>query len=69
MADLTIWISGADFIKIGEFLTEEGSNFLKLFWPKSAEIRDFSRQEYVGMFVSGTPSFFAPEGRRLFEIR
>ena len=49
MADLTIWISGADFIKMGEFLAEEGSIFLKLFWLKSAEIRDFSRQEYVGM--------------------
>ena len=24
MADLTIWISGADFIKMGEFLAEEG---------------------------------------------
>ena len=43
MADLTIWISGADFIKMGEFWAEEGSIFLKLFWPKSAEIRDFSR--------------------------
>ena len=44
MADLTIWISGADFIKIksffapegrrlfemGEFLAEEGAIFLKL---------------------------------------
>ena len=51
MADLTIWISGADFIKMGEFLAEEGSIFLKLFWLKSAEIRDFSRQEYV--WISG----------------
>ena len=24
MADLTIWISGADFIKMGEFLAPEG---------------------------------------------
>ena len=48
MADLTIWISGADFIKMGEILAEGGSIFLKLFWLKSAEIRDFSRQEYVG---------------------
>ena len=44
MADLTIWISGADFIKMGEFLAEEGSNFGKPFWLKSAEILDFSRQ-------------------------
>ena len=44
MADLTIWISGAGFIEMGEFLAEEGSIFLKLFWLKSAEIRDFSRQ-------------------------
>ena len=44
MADLTIWISGADFIQIKPFLAEEGSIFLKLFWLKSAEIRDFSRQ-------------------------
>ena len=44
MADLIIWISGADFIKMGEFLAEEGPIFLKLFWLKSAEIRDFSRQ-------------------------
>ena len=44
MPDLTIWVSGADFIKMGEFLAEEGSIFLKLCWLKSAEIRDFSRQ-------------------------
>ena len=58
MPDLTIWVSGADFIEsrsclalkgrrlfeMGEFLAEEGSIFLKLFWLKSAEIRDFSRQ-------------------------
>ena len=30
MPDLTIWVSGADFIEMGEFLAEEGSNFLKL---------------------------------------
>ena len=30
MADLTIWISGADFIKMGEFFALEGSNFLQL---------------------------------------
>ena len=30
MPDLTIWFSGADFIEMGEFLAEEGSNFLKL---------------------------------------
>ena len=29
MADLTIRISEADFIKMGEFLAEEGSNFEK----------------------------------------
>ena len=39
MADLTIWISGADFIKINSFFALEGSIFLKLFWLKSAEIR------------------------------
>ena len=44
MADLTIWISGADFIKMGEFFALEGSMLLKLFWLKSAEIRYFSRQ-------------------------
>jgi len=44
MADLTIWISGADFIKIKSFFAPEGSIFLKLFWLKSAEIRDFTRQ-------------------------
>ena len=51
MADLTIWISGTDFIKIKAFWALEGSIFLKLFWLKSAEIRDFSRQEYVGIFI------------------
>ena len=30
MPDLTIWVSGADFIKMGEFLAEEGSNFGKV---------------------------------------
>ena len=49
MADLTIWISGADFIKMGEFLAEEGSNFGKVIWLKSAEIRYFNRQEDVGI--------------------
>ena len=44
MADLTISISGADFIKMREFLAEEESKFGELFWLKSAEIRDFSRQ-------------------------
>ena len=34
MADLTIWISGADFIKMGEFLAEEGSTFSQLFLAK-----------------------------------
>ena len=57
MADLTIWISGADFIKLNaffapegrrlfeirSFFAPEGSIFLKLFWLKSAEIRYFSR--------------------------
>ena len=28
MPDLTIWVSGADFIEMGKFLAEEGSNFL-----------------------------------------
>ena len=49
MADLIIWISGAELIKIESFFAMEGSIFLKLFWLKSAEIRDFSRQEYVGI--------------------
>ena len=49
MADLIIWISGADFIKIKSLFAREGSIFLKLFWLKSAEIRDFSRQHYVGI--------------------
>ena len=49
MADLTIWISGADFIKIKSFSAPEGSIFLKLFWLKLAEIRDFSRQDYGGI--------------------
>ena len=44
MPDLTIWVSGADFIGMGEFLASEASNFLKLFWLKSIEIRYFSRQ-------------------------
>ena len=44
MADLTVWISEADFIKLESFFALEGSIFLKLFWLKSAEIRDFSRQ-------------------------
>ena len=43
MADLTIWISGADLIKMGKFLAEEGSNLGELFWLQSAEIRDFSQ--------------------------
>ena len=49
MADLTSWISGAAFIKIKSFFALEGSNFLKLFWLKSAEIRDVSRQKDVGI--------------------
>ena len=49
MADLTIWISGADFIKLKSFFAPGGSIFLNVFWLKSAEIRDFSRLENVGM--------------------
>ena len=30
MPDLTIWVSGADFIKMGEFWAVEGSNFGKV---------------------------------------
>ena len=30
MPDLTKWVSGADFIEMGEFLAEEGSNFGKV---------------------------------------
>ena len=30
MADLTIWISGADFIKMGEFLAPEGRRLFKM---------------------------------------
>ena len=30
MPDLTIWFSRADFIEMGEFLAEEGSNFVEL---------------------------------------
>ena len=30
MPDLTIWFSRADFVEMGEFLAEEGSNFGKV---------------------------------------
>ena len=55
MPDLTIWVSGADFIKIKSFLALEGSNFLKLFWLKSIEIRYFSRQQDVVIWGGGDP--------------
>ena len=35
MPDLTIWVSGADFIEIRSCLASEGSNVLKLVWLKS----------------------------------
>ena len=35
MPDLTIWVLGADFVKIRSFFVSEGSDFLKLFWLKS----------------------------------
>ena len=37
MPDLTIWFSRADFVKMGEFLAEEGSNFGK-FWKNIGRI-------------------------------
>ena len=37
MPDLTIWFSRADFIEMGEFLAEEGSNFGNV-WEKHNRI-------------------------------
>ena len=33
MPDLTRWVSGADFVEMGEFLAEEGSKFVKSLGP------------------------------------
>ena len=38
MPDLTIWVSGADFIEMGEFLAEEGPIFWKILNKKFGRI-------------------------------
>ena len=43
MLELSIQVLGADFVKIMDLLTREGSNFHQKIWLESFEIRDSSR--------------------------
>ena len=62
MADLTIWISGADFIKMGEFLAEEGRRLFE-----NGGVFGRGRVEFFGKGEGDLTRLRPPqEGRRIF---
>ena len=56
MPDLTIWVSGADFIEMGEFWAEEWSNFLKLLVVFSQTFGRLPPFTSTPFYVSLTPA-------------
>ena len=57
MPDLTRWVSGADFIEMGEFLAEEGSIFHKLLFFFSQTFGRLPPFTFTPVYVSLKTSF------------